>query len=417
MSYAALRFPDAGYQLLSLYRYWNMIEYWYPNRDILDKDWNQVLTEFIPKIALAKTKDAYQLETIELIGKITDTHANLWSALPTLRPPAGMCQAPVTTRFIENQAVVTAYLDATAGPASGLKIGDVVETLDGVAVDQLVKQWLPYYPASNRPTQLRDISRTITRGNCVELRIGVRREGQLLTVSTPRVPLGNLNLNRTPESTHDLPGDTFRLLSPDVAYVKLSSVKMADAAGYITKAKGTKGLVIDIRNYPSEFMVFALGQLLVNRATPFVRFTMVDVDNPGAIRWANEPLTLTPMEPHYSGKIMILVDENSQSQAEYTAMAFRSATGAVVVGSTTAGADGNTSQINLPGGLSTMISGLGVFYPDKKPTQRIGIIPDVEARPTIEGIREGRDEVLETALRQILGPQTPASQIEKMARP
>jgi C-terminal processing protease CtpA/Prc len=87
------------------------------------------------------------------------------------------------------------------------------------------------------------------------------------------------------------------------------------------------------------------------------------------------------------------------------------------VGSTTAGADGDVSQIVLPGGLSTMISGIGVFYPDGKPTQRVGIIPDIEARPTIAGVRAGRDEVLETALRQILGPQAPADQIEKMARP
>jgi hypothetical protein len=49
-----------------------------------------------------------------------------------------------------------------------------------------------------------------------------------------------------------------------------------------------------------------------------------------------------------------------------------------------------------------MISGLGVFYPDKKPTQRIGILPDTEVKPTIAGIREGRDELLEEAVRQIL---------------
>jgi C-terminal processing protease CtpA/Prc len=61
-----------------------------------------------------------------------------------------------------------------------------------------------------------------------------------------------------------------------------------------------------------------------------------------------------------------------------------------------------------------MISGLGVFYPDKKPTQRIGIIPDVEVRPTIAGIRDGRDEVLEEALRRILGSQIPQAQIEKL---
>ena len=66
------------------------------------------------------------------------------------------------------------------------------------------------------------------------------------------------------------------------------------------------------------------------------------------------------------------------------------------------------------GGLRTMISGIGVFYPDKRPTQRIGIIPDVEAKPTISGIRAGRDEVLEVGIRQILGPEVSDEVIRKM---
>jgi C-terminal processing protease CtpA/Prc len=51
-----------------------------------------------------------------------------------------------------------------------------------------------------------------------------------------------------------------------------------------------------------------------------------------------------------------------------------------------------------------MISGIGVYYPDNKPTQRVGIVPDIEVKPTIDGIRDGRDEVLEEALRQIAKP-------------
>jgi hypothetical protein len=39
-----------------------------------------------------------------------------------------------------------------------------------------------------------------------------------------------------------------------------------------------------------------------------------------------------------------------------------------------------------------------VFYPDYTETQRIGIVPDIEIYPTIDGIREGRDEVLDAAL-------------------
>jgi C-terminal processing protease CtpA/Prc len=174
--------------------------------------------------------------------------------------------------------------------------------------------------------------------------------------------------------------------------------------------------VIDIRNYPSAFVVFALGSLLVDKKTEFVRFTAGDLSTPGAFHWS-PPIALNPQQPHYSGKIVILVDETSVSQAEYTAMAFRSARGAIVIGSTTAGADGNVSPIPLPGGFQTMISGIGVFYPDKKPTQRIGIIPDVEIKPTIAGIRAGRDEALEEALRQILGQDVSSAQIEAMAKP
>ena len=61
-----------------------------------------------------------------------------------------------------------------------------------------------------------------------------------------------------------------------------------------------------------------------------------------------------------------------------------------------------------------MISGIGVFYPDKRPTQRVGIIPDIELKPTLAGIKTGRDELLEAALRQILGPKVSAEEIRKL---
>jgi C-terminal processing protease CtpA/Prc len=159
--------------------------------------------------------------------------------------------------------------------------------------------------------------------------------------------------------------------------------------------------VVDIRNYPSEFVVFSLGGRLVTEPTEFARFTNGDATNPGAFLWT-QPVSLEPAEPHFSGKVVILVDETSMSQAEYTAMALRAGPHAVVVGSTTAGADGNVSRIPLPGGVDAMISGIGVFYPDGTPTQRIGIVPDLRVEPTIAGIKAGRDEVLEAGVSHAL---------------
>jgi C-terminal processing protease CtpA/Prc len=397
-AYAQVKLPDAGYQLLALYRFWNIVKYWFPYRDVIGEDWDGVLAEFVPRIVLAKTQDEYQLELMALIACVNDTHANLWSSL-AVRPPVGECQLPVIVRFVEDSAVVTGYSDAAAGAASGLKVGDVMTELDGTPVSQLVEKWGPYYAASNEPTRLRDIAGSMTRGACGDVAVKVQRESERAVLKVQRLkPQGN---SAMAGMTHDLPGEAFQVLPENVAYLKLSAVRGADAAEYVKKAAGTKGWIIDIRNYPSDFVVFSLGQLLVEKETPFVRFTFGDLANPGAFYWGTV-LSLSPREPHYAGKLVILVDEVTLSSAEYTTMAFRVAPGAVVIGSTTAAADGNVSPIPLPGGLRSMVSGIGVFYPDKRPTQRVGIVPDIEVKPTIAGVRAGKDEVLEEALRRIL---------------
>lgn len=398
-AYRRPELPDPGYRLLAVFRFWNMIEYWFPDRDLIREDWDGVLREFVPRVLAAGTTDDYQLTMMAFIAHAHDTHANLWSALD-VRPPRGECQLPVALRWVENKFVVSAFADSVLGPASGLEVGDVIESLDGAPVESLVVAWTPYYCASNEASRRRDLANSLTHGPIGPCRVGGTRAGQPFERTVARDSTSRMNWRIG--STHDLPGPTFRLLDPDVAYLKLSTVTAADAERAVRAAAGTKCLVVDIRNYPSVFMVFELGKHLMSAPTPFVRFTVGDLTNPGAFKWT-PPLSITPEAPRYEGRVVILVDEISQSQAEYTAMALRAAPGALVVGSTTAGADGNVSSIRLPGGLYTMISGIGIFYPDRTPTQQIGIVPDLVVRPTIEGIRTRHDEVLEAAIEKVLG--------------
>ncbi len=411
MSYADLKEPDAGYRLLALYRFWNIIEYWYPNRDIIDGNWDGVLREFIPRVAAARTHDGYARATIALIARISDTHANLVGPLDTIRPPQGKAQVPVIVRSIQDRFVITDYAHPVLGPASGLRIGDAIRAIDGVAVMDLVKRWRPMYAASNEASRMRDIARWLTNGNPGPVRLRVEREGATLDLNAARVSADSLDF--TAGRTHDLPGPTFRRLSPEVAYLKLSSVKNEEADEYVRGALGAKCLIVDIRNYPSAFLVFDFVPHLMRDSTAFVRITTGDPRNPGAFNWRGPPLRVPPAKPYFEGGVAILVDEMTQSSAEYHAMALRARPGAVVVGSTTAAADGNVSPIPLPGGLRTLISGIGVFYPDKRPTQRVGIVPDLVVRPTIAGVRAGRDEVLEAAIQRVLG--RPVTNAERSA--
>jgi C-terminal processing protease CtpA/Prc len=399
LTYDALKVPDAGVQLLALFRFWNIVEYWFPYRNLIG-NWDRSLSDFIPRVALAKTSDDYQRQLMLAIAAIQDGHSNLWSSL-RVRPPTGDCQLPVNLRFVENRPVVTGYSSDDLGKTSGLHIGDVVTKIDGQPVTKLVSEIAPYYAASNEAGRLRDIGRSLTRGKCGAVSVAILRGSGTLEFNAERVPLAKLDLSR--DRRHDLPGDTFQMLAGNVAYLKLSSVKIDQVSAYIEAAADTKGLIIDIRNYPSEFVAYPLGSHLVSNRTVFASNTFTDIVNPGAFHWRIGS-TITPDLPHYVGRIVILVDENSQSQSETTAMAFRAAPGAIVIGSTTAGADGNVSRIPLPGRLDSMFSGIGVFYPDHKPTQRIGIVPDIVVRPTIAGIRAGRDEVLEAAIHRIVGP-------------
>jgi C-terminal processing protease CtpA/Prc len=207
-------------------------------------------------------------------------------------------------------------------------------------------------------------------------------------------PLENQEVN----TIHSKKDTCFKLLTPEIAYLLPGTIKNSYLPELMSRITGTKGLIIDLRRYPSDFIVFTLGRYLMPTATPFVKFSTTNNHLPGLFTYT-EPLKVGEYNPdYYKGKIVILVNEYTQSQGEYTTMAFRVAPGAIVLGSTTAGADGNVSSFFLPGGISTLISGIGVYYPDGRETQRIGIVPDIVLKPTIKGIREGRDELIEKAI-------------------
>ena len=399
-TYARPATPDAGLRLLALYRYWNMIEYFFPYRYAIGEDWQKVLPEFIPQFAAARTDEQYRLVALAIIARIHDTHANIYGSDKILVTYKGILHAPVQVRFVEGQAVVTDYFHETLGPATGLQKGDVVLAVDGAKVTDIITARQPLTPASNEPTQLRNVARDLLRGPSDKVTLLVRRAGRDFPVTVTRVPGAQLNLALN-NGTPDAKAPFWKMLPDNVGYLSLGTIKQAELPAAMAQLENTKGLVIDIRNYPAEFVVFSLTKYLSARPVPFVRFSEPQPTCPGV--FLHTPVLSVPGTKAlpYAGKVVILVNELSQSQSEYTAMALRAVPGATVVGSTTAGADGNVSTIILPGNITTMISGIGVYYPDGRETQRVGIVPDVVARPTIAGIRAGRDEVLERAVQLI----------------
>jgi C-terminal processing protease CtpA/Prc len=361
----------------------------------MDEDWNRKLKEYIPLFYNAKDELSYELACIQLIGDIQDTHANIWSGADKIDKWKGTNYAPLHVRIVENQLVVIDYYKEELKSEVGLNIGDVITKINGKAIDEIIKEKSKYYPASNSPTRLRDMSADFLRSNSEKIEIEFKSNNSETKAKTIKLyPKDSLNIYHWYRKSE---GKSYRMLEHNIGYVTLQNIAENDISKIKDEFKNTKGIIIDIRNYPSTFVPFSLGSYFVSTSTPFVKFTNGNVHNPGEFTFTKK-LEIPSRGETYKGRLIVLVNELSQSQAEYTAMAFRAGINTKVIGSTTAGADGNVSTIMLPGGLRTMISGIGVYYPNGGETQRVGIVPDMEIKPTVKGIREGKDELLEKAI-------------------
>lgn len=74
-----------------------------------------------------------------------------------------------------------------------------------------------------------------------------------------------------------------------------------------------------------------------------------------------------------------------------------------VIGTQSAGANGNVSEFVLPGGIRSCFSCLDWHYPGGWCVQGQGVRFDLEVEPTINGVRAGRNETRKAAVETING--------------
>src|SRR5262249_12709207 len=112
----------------------------------------------------------------------------------------------------------------------------------------------------------------------------------------------------------------------------------------------------------------------------------------------DDALPSTTSRPRYRGKVAMLINEQAITQAETACLYFAAATDVTFIGSPTRGADGAATNLVLPGDLRILFTGQEIRHADSRQLQRVGVQPHVRVDPTIKGVREGRDEILEAAV-------------------
>ena len=385
--------PSEEYRLLALFRYWNIIQYFFPYKDVMDQDWSQVLEEFIPKVMAPEGwSEAYHLAIREMTARINDSHSFTYSS--SLGGFWGYYYPPFKARWIEEKTVVVKTFPALLQGAN-LQVGDIITHVDGKSIDVLRQERRKYVEASNEARLQYNLCNYLFQSNFREIVLRLDRGSSQAEVKVPTCALSEVNN----EETRSLPSMAYSILPGNIGYVHMALLQSSDVANAMNLLQNTRAIIFDIRNYPN-FILYLLSEHLNPRQTDFACFKIPNLDYPGQFYFTPNSKAGPAAENagYYKGRVVILVNEVTISRAEFTVMALETAPAATVIGSQTAGADGNVSSVTLPGNITTSFSGIGVFYPDRRPTQRIGIVPDIVVRPTVAGIRAGRDEELERAL-------------------
>jgi carboxyl-terminal processing protease len=384
-------FPTQSLRLLGLSRYWNIINYYYPYTYVIGEDWNKVLLEMIPKFKDPKDTIDYHLAMLEIVTKINDSHA--FFITHYTNQYFGYKWAPFDFKIIDNKAIVTTLYNDSLCKIDDIKINDVFLSVDNMSIEAILKKNSKYIPASNYSIKLRNCYHAIFNGSTDSISVKFERSDIIQEKVIHRYYFKKFEYKwKEPESL-----GLWKILDGNIGYVNMGLLDPNEVNRVLKKLKKTKAIIFDVRNYPNETM-YAISKFLNPNKVPFVKFTIPDMTYPGIIKFEPEYYCGRTNKNYYKGKVVVLFNEYSQSHSEFTIMALQTAPDVTCIGSQTAGADGNVSTFKFPGGYETMMTGLGIYYPDWKETQRIGMVPDIEVKPTIEGIRIGKDEVLDKAI-------------------
>jgi len=406
-TYSEMQFPAREYRLLALFRFWNVINYFYPYKNLTGFDWASLLPKYIPQFEADKTAAEYEFTVREMVTEIHDSHGGVQNANVSTQV-IGNFMPPVVVRFVENQTVIVKVLDDKLP----VKAGDVVLTIDGETAGKRRDFLARYSAASTEQALMRSVHYNLLRGQKDSTaKLTVRgADGAVRTVELPR------SLDRTDRRIFDADNRTtsvFTVLPSGFGYIDLDRLQNGEVDKMFETIKDAPAVIFDMRGYPNG-TAWSIAPRLTDKISPVAALfdnpllEAKNISNEDYSKGANftfgQPIPKREKGDVYKGKIVMLIDEYAISQSEHTCLFFETARPDITfIGTPTTGANGDVTNLVLPGNIRVSFSGHSVRHADGRQLQRIGIQPTVKVAPSIRGIVEGKDEILDAAIKFLQG--------------
>jgi len=411
------KYPSLGYRMLAAASIFSTIDNFFTDKNLMDKNWELSYKEMIPKFIEARDSLEYIQAVAELFANIDDSHGFIFATdddyfsvrLNPVIEGRGRFIPPVITRVIENKVVVTGIYDDSVCRSIGIKKGDVILSINGKNAMQMLEDARKYKAASTKASQTFYICSFILfgkEGQIQKLKV-LDESGKIKDVSMPTLRDFNVDyrdyvFRMFSYNEHT----TIKMLTKDIGYADLTGkLKVSDDDSIVRMLKKTKAIIFDVRGFPNsqiDWNIFTKNvnipgggkETIAAPSSPNINSNVETRTTTTSRDWTNNYKGWV-----YPGKVVVLTNESAQSYSESVVANLKAISNATIIGSPTAGANGGVAGFNIPGNITLCFSQLGMFLPNGKSFQRYGVQPDIYVRPTIKGIQDGKDEVLERAVK------------------
>jgi len=389
-------FPNEANCMLAFFTYWNRINYFFAYKDLMDTPWDETLKEFIPRVRQASGKRDFYLLIAELVTRINDGHG--WRVNREVYSELGS-NLYFGVNYVDNKTIVSNINDSLS-KFLGINQGDEIIESNGQLISQRRIELDKYIGGSNVN------SIDLIKNNRI---LGLKYHGVFtLKIKDTLGVIRTISFNRDSTFNSKLyyyakpKVDTkpYHFISDKYGYINAGKTTNKDVRKAFRNFSSTKAIIIDLREYGGTPAYF-YSMHLTNKNIPYAKLYVNNEKFPGTFSkmvYKTNSLGVAVFKKKYKGKIVLLTDASTGSSMELMSMWLRAIENVIIIGRNTGGYDGSCKPFLVGPGFGAAYSGDAVFYPDGKQTQRIGIEPDIYVEKTYDGVKRGKDEILERAI-------------------
>ncbi|MFA9214552.1 MAG: S41 family peptidase [Candidatus Methylacidiphilales bacterium] len=389
-------FPDENLRLAGLFHYWNFINYFYPYKNMIDKNWDEVLFVCINDFLVANNKISYGKAILKLIANLDDNNSKV-SSTEDLTSIFGNYVPNFRIRKIDNNYYISTFR-AKDLDSYGLKIGDKIISLNGTKIEKLDSLMRPFLSGGNPESKQREINKFILVNINEYNGIEILRNNKLIK---KQIQFYNYAVLKDASRMYekDWENKTSVVWYPNnIAYLNMNHLFENNFDRNAAEILNSSGYILDMRGFHNDGVAHKIIELLTKKTLCEQSSIYPDVYYPGVLKsTSNIPKVSDSII--YKNKVVLIVDESTQGHAEYVVEIFKNKLKTKIIGNTTAGSSGEVASFVFPGNVKVELTGVGINYCNKSTLQRVGVELDSTINYNAEYLEQGRDIMIETALK------------------